>query len=223
MNKVKMSVIVILTTILTVCMMIAISDIEELKNEIYSFSDTAIETKNMGETNKATNSSVKDSSIENKDKTKANDKNTNASINTKDTVKVQNSKTNTDTKVIKKPEVNTVVKTSKPDYKAATIQKKLEKGNSNIDTEAGSDAPVAPVFKVSKSQIKLSLSDIVFLKSKLSMSDIVTAKKYVAEEDEVNAVKDILNLMKDRMSDKDYEKAREIASKYVNMEVIEKK
>jgi len=83
------------------------------------------------------------------------------------------------------------------------------------------------VFKVSKGQIKdmLSLTDILRIESiagKLSGGDFTRVKQYLQQGDDESAIK-ALKLLKERLSDKDYEKFKVVADKYINLEVVEGK
>lgn len=83
------------------------------------------------------------------------------------------------------------------------------------------------VFKVSKDDIKskLSLADkekILNAATKLSPVDYAKIKKYIESEDSEEGIKMAMKLLKERLSEKDYNKVREVASKFLNMELIEK-
>ena len=109
-------------------------------------------------------------------------------------------------------------------------------GNSNsvaikteeqVEDQSTLDKKDTAVFKVSKGDIQdmLSLSDkqkIFAIAIKLSASDYSRIKGYLEDGDDESIVK-ALRLLKDRLSEKDYEKLKTVADKFVNMDVVEGK
>ena len=105
---------------------------------------------------------------------------------------------------------------------SATIKNRDQNEDQNTLTKKD-----AAVFKVSKGDIKgmLSLSDkqkIFAIALKLSASDYNRIKGYLEDGDDESIVK-ALKLLKDRLSEKDYEKLKTVADKFVNMDVVEGK
>lgn len=99
------------------------------------------------------------------------------------------------------------------------------KNDTSIDNGDKNDTQV---FKVAKEEIKdkLTLSDkqkILSVARKLSPSDYEKINKYINNEDGDQGVIDAVRLLRDRLSDKDYEKIKEVAGKFLNLEVVEKK
>lgn len=94
-------------------------------------------------------------------------------------------------------------------------------GNAN----GGQPKESIPVFKVSKSKIKdsLTLADkekLLSIAAKLSAIDYEKINKYLetgSDEDIRNTIK----LLKSRLSDKDYEKVKEVVEKFINMDAVE--
>lgn len=109
------------------------------------------------------------------------------------------------------------------------------KNNTSIDGKDKTDTAVdngdktdTQVFKVSREEIKdkLTLLDkqkILSVARKLSPSDYEKINQYINNEDGDQGVIDAVKLLRDRLSDKDYEKIKEVAGKFLNMEVVEKK
>lgn len=104
----------------------------------------------------------------------------------------------------------------------------IDSGDKNETSSDNGDKTDAQVFKVSKEEIKdkLTLSDkqkILSVARKLSPSDYEKINQYINNEDGDQGVIDAVKLLRDRLSDKDYEKIKEVAGKFLNMEVVEKK
>jgi len=81
------------------------------------------------------------------------------------------------------------------------------------------------VFKVSRSQINdsLTLSDktkLLSRASKLSAIDYEKVRKYLQSGSDQD-IKNTVKLLKERLSEKDYDKAKEVAQKIINMDVVE--
>jgi len=93
-----------------------------------------------------------------------------------------------------------------------------------IDSQYSLNKKEIEVFKVSKGEIKdmLSLSDMLKIESiggKLSGTDFTRIKQYLQKGDDESVIK-ALKLLKERLSDKDYEKFKVVAGKFINLEVI---
>lgn len=100
-----------------------------------------------------------------------------------------------------------------------------EYNNSTENNTSNSSAQDVPVFKVSRSKIKdsLTLSDkskLLGVASKLSAVDYDKVNKYLQSGSDED-VKNTIKLLKERLSDKDYDKVKEVAKKFINMDVVE--
>jgi len=137
---------------------------------------------------------------------------------------------NTEIKEVKKPYAK-----SKPDASSSKNVKNNEKVNYSSTVESvnknedqnNSNKKEIAVFKVSKGEIKdmLSLSDILRIESiagKLSGTDFTRIKQYLQQGDDESVIK-ALKLLKERLRDKDYEKFKVVANKFINLEVVEGK
>lgn len=83
-----------------------------------------------------------------------------------------------------------------------------------------------PVFKIAKSKIKDNLTFIdkeklLSIGSKLSAVDYEKTKKYL-ENGSDEDIKSTIKLLRERLSDKDFEKVKEVAGKFINMEAVNK-
>lgn len=95
-------------------------------------------------------------------------------------------------------------------------------------TVNGNDNPSKrdiPVFKVSRAEINdsLTLSDkakLLSIASKLSAVDYEKVRKYL-ESGTDEDVKKAIKLLKERLSEKDYDRVKEVAKKVINMDVVE--
>ena len=82
------------------------------------------------------------------------------------------------------------------------------------------------MFKVSRSKINesLTLSDkakLLSVASKLSAIDYEKVNKYI-ESGKDEDIKNAIKLLKERLSEKDYDKVKEVAKKFINMDVVER-
>lgn len=256
MSKSKMSVIIILCTIITVTAMIkpdifTIQGISETKTSIldnikkinlFSKSDKKVKSQKV-----TYNDVVQSSEITVKD------------VNTgKVDIPLKNSinKSSLDkgtksvskygiilTEEAKKSKLNEMHESQIEDIKNYYNEKYAQKDNSKKEvskqvskepntkketTKDNSEIGEAPVFKVSKEEIKekLSLSDkqkLLLVARKLSPSDYEKINQYISNEGDEQGIIDAIKLLRDRLSDKDYEKIKEVAGKFLNMDVVEKK
>lgn len=97
--------------------------------------------------------------------------------------------------------------------------------NKSVNNKDDSSGGEVPVFKVSKAKISesLTLSDkakLLSVASKLSAVDYEKINKYLGDSSDQN-VKNAIKLLKERLSEKDYEKVKEVAKKFINMDVVE--
>ncbi len=105
-------------------------------------------------------------------------------------------------------------------------QETVNKTNNNDknNTPKLSEKNDVPVFKVSKYKIKddLTLGDkqkLLSVASKLSAVDYEKINGYLKNGSDKD-IKNTIGLLKQRLSDKDYEKVEEVAEKFINMESI---
>lgn len=140
-------------------------------------------------------------------------------------VKPETSYTVTDAyKNLKMNEMNEKMEQDKENIKKDSSENTInEKVKENLD---GSSNNSAPVFKVTKSQIKdkLTLSDkekLLSIAAKLSAVDYEKINKYLQNGSDED-IKSTIKLLKSRLSDKDYEKVKVVAEKFINMDVVEK-
>jgi hypothetical protein len=97
--------------------------------------------------------------------------------------------------------------------------------NKSLNSKSDSLEKDAPVFKVAKSKISesLTLADkakLLSVVSKLSAIDYEKANKYL-EGGSVEDIKNVIKLLKERLSEKDYDKVKEVASKFINMDMAD--
>lgn len=99
------------------------------------------------------------------------------------------------------------------------VSENVKKDSANYSSDS------TPVFKVSKSKIKdkLTLSDkekLLSVAAKLSAVDYEKINTYLQNGSDED-IKNTIKLLKSRLSDKDYEKVKLVAEKFINMEVVE--
>lgn len=198
----KLSLLVIIITTFCVCAM------------LYSSKMKVIEGNKKNETNNITkdnNLITKNNSLKsNNESGKSNDKNAVGS---------------TEGKKINKPSIKNTVDSSENKNSNNVKNNLNQESDSENNNQNSSNKKEIAVFKVSKGEIKdmLSLSDILRIESiagKLSGTDFTRVKQYLQEGDDESVIK-ALKLLKERLSDKDYEKFKAVASKFINLEVIE--
>ncbi|MBI6874014.1 hypothetical protein [Clostridium aciditolerans] len=100
-----------------------------------------------------------------------------------------------------------------------TASENVKKDSANYSSDS------TPVFKVSKSKIKdkLTLSDkekLLSIAAKLSAVDYEKINTYLQNGSDED-IKNTIKLLKSRLSDKDYEKVKLVAEKFINMDVVE--
>lgn len=83
------------------------------------------------------------------------------------------------------------------------------------------------VFKVSTSKIEESLTasdkiKLLYISIKLGKEDYKKVEKYLYAEDAEDGVLKALKLLKESLSEKEYEKVRSIAGRFIDMEAAEK-
>jgi len=79
------------------------------------------------------------------------------------------------------------------------------------------------VFKVSKNSISISSKEklkLLLIYKKLDKDDEKRITEFLSEEDE-DSVKNIFHLLRDRLSDDDYQSVRNITSRFINLDVAE--
>ncbi|MFA9397718.1 MAG: hypothetical protein ACERKV_05555 [Clostridiaceae bacterium] len=80
------------------------------------------------------------------------------------------------------------------------------------------------VFKQDKNNMKLSAADkakLFLIAKKLSKSDYKRLEDYIYSDDAELAVKNCIHLLRDRLTDKDYEKVKKILNKYIYLNAAE--
>lgn len=127
---------------------------------------------------------------------------------------------------------NTIEEQSNKKDSGAEKNKEFSQNNDkkNINNSGKATATATEtlsVFKVSKDDIqsKLSLADkekILNAAMKLSPVDYARIKQYVELENSEEGIRKSMKLLKERLSEKDYNKVRETTSKFLNMDLIEK-
>lgn len=211
MNKKILSLIVILCTVICVSIMIYFNKINADQN----FKDDKVQVLN-------------EKKVNNKEQCNS------SNLQAKD--KLQNNKETTVTENYKKDKISAVENSIDEDKKDFFSQDNIEENNidskhqsnnkeslTNKD-DCDTNAKDTSVFKISKSQIKDSLTildkeKLLSVASKLSAVDYEKIKGYL-EEGSNDDIKNTIKLLKQRLSDKDYEKVREVAEKFINMEAI---
>jgi len=119
---------------------------------------------------------------------------------------------------------NTEESTTTQDDKTAE-EDTNDSGSSVPDTEI--NYPIVEeaksVFKVSKNSISISSKEklkLLLIYKKLDKDDEKRITKFLDEEDE-DSVKNIFHLLRDRLSNDDYQSVRNIASRFINLDVAE--
>ncbi|MDV3429369.1 MAG: hypothetical protein LIR50_20490 [Bacillota bacterium] len=132
------------------------------------------------------------------------------------------------------------IKVSKPDDASVkekteeNVDKKDDKAAAEDTNDSGSSLPdsdinypiveeAKSVFKVSKNSISISSQEklkLLLIYKKLDKDDEERITEFLNEEDE-DSVKNIFHLLRDRLSDDDYQSVRNIASRFINLDVAE--
>lgn len=265
MNKKRWSIMVILFTIITVVILLALNNIDydigiksnkaEVKSNVIrkSNKENNLPKKNNQLNNKMNNSKIdlqsNTSKINNnKINLQSNDgklNNNKTNLQSNDN-KINNDKTNiglqkkaiTNTNNQKNKEVNndTAIESNIEDNNAtvdknddisSNFNNKLNSEDNNTVDDNNNEKAIS-VFKVDADKIEdeLTLSDkekILRIASKLSPVDYVKVKNYLESNNSENGVIETMKLLKKRLTDSDYKKIREIAGKFLNMDVIDSK
>lgn len=101
----------------------------------------------------------------------------------------------------------------------------VKQDNKVINNKNQSLKEDVPVFKVSRSKINdsLTLADktkLLSIASKLSAIDYEKVRKYLQSGSDQD-IKNTVKLLKERLSEKDYDNAKEVAKKIINIDVVE--
>lgn len=240
MKNMVNSIIIIILTIITACVM---TGIKNYNNKIYAGNDevlaikSKIKSKNKladkkdyanNKAEKYENTSRKDINInvkadedtackndmeEKKAQSAKNDsaratkaENKNGAVNTKNTVKPSNISDKS----------NAVVKDNNI---------KPEGNNKNTVQSTDEDKKEIPVFKVAKCEVinKLSLKDkatLMYISRNLSKRDYETIQQELNSDDAKKGVSNAIKLLKEKLSQKDFDEIKEIASKVINLETL---
>lgn len=239
MKKIILSLIAIIFTAVCVVIML-FSDRMNEKQKPVNNKVQVMDTKKNSEVTKQSTNDLKQGASEEKNQNKSQNISENKDLSDNAEKKTYIA---TDTyKKMKMNEINGEIEHDKKvffeennktnDVKKGTIKSndKPEDLKAN-DVESSEDASSSqskesiPVFKVSKSKIKdsLTLADkekLLSVAAKLSAIDYEKINKYLengSDEDIRNTIK----LLKSRLSDKDYEKVKVVAEKFINMDAVE--
>lgn len=95
-----------------------------------------------------------------------------------------------------------------------------DRSNNDVDSENNK-----PIFKISKDKIidKLSFTDkakILLISKSLSPTDFGKLQDDLNSQDEKKGMVSAMNLLKMRLDDKDYNKLKSIASKFINLDAL---
>lgn len=241
MNKKIQSYIVILFTIFCVLIMLFSDQINDKANLIKD--KILVTNKKHINLEKQSNNTQKNNSIE-----KNASVNKEIKVNNDNTIKsdIPTSLVTTEKyKKFKMDRMNQELAQDKEDFFSKDdVKNKIDKQNNSIDgkkssteqspakyddKDAGNKSSLlkedVPVFKVSRSKINdtLTLSDkasLLSIASKLSAVDYEKVKKYL-ESGSDEDIKNTIKLLKERLSEKDYDKVKEAAKKVINIDVVE--
>ncbi|MDP4177290.1 MAG: hypothetical protein Q8900_02985 [Bacillota bacterium] len=265
MNKKRWSVMVILLTIITVVILLALKNIDydigiksnkaEVKSNVIQNSnkESNLSKKDNQSSNKMSNNKIglqgnasktNNNKIDSKGNTgKTNNNKIDSQSNNS---KVNNNKTNVD---LQKKAISNVSDQKNNKVNSSAAIESYSKDNNiaadknsdmsdnfnnnlnsseNNDTVDDNNEKAVSVFKVDadKIQDELTLSDkekILRIASKLSPVDYVKVKSYLESNNSENGIIETMKLLKKRLTDSDYKKIREIAGKFLNMDVIDSK
>lgn len=234
MKKTMLSVIVIICTVICVLIMLFGDKISIKQKPLNNKIEVINPNQNIESTKGDINLLKQDSSVE-KDQSISEDKKLDNNTEKKSYIATEiykklkmdeiNEEMEHDKKVFFEQNNKTV------DVKKDTVENNVRKNeleNSEIVNDKNGEYShnSAPVFKVSKSKIKdsLTLSDkekLLSIATKLSAVDCEKVNKYL-ETGSDKDIKSTIKLLKSRLSDKDYEKVRVVAEKFINMDAVEK-
>ncbi|MBV7276474.1 hypothetical protein JMF89_01850 [Clostridiaceae bacterium UIB06] len=235
MKKIILSLIAIVFTAVCVVIMLFSDRMNENQKPVNN-KVQVMDTKKNSEVIKQSTNDLKQGTSEEKNKNISENKDINYNTEKKTYIA-------TDTyKKMKMNEINGEIEHDKKVFfeennKTNDAKKKTIKNNDKTedlkdnDAERSEDANSSqskesiPVFKVSKLKIKdsLTLADkekLLSVAAKLSAIDYEKINKYLengSDEDIRNTIK----LLKSRLSDKDYEKVKAVAEKFINMDAVE--
>ena len=235
MRKIILSLIVIVCTVVCVVIMLFSDIVNENQKPVNNKIQVMDTKKDLEVAKQSTNDSKQGTSGKknqdvsgNKDLDSNTEKKTYTATDTYKKVKMDeiNSEIEHDKKVFF--EENNKDKDEKKDISKNSGKEEDLEANSSENSENTNDSQSkdsTPVFKVSKSKIKdsLTLADkekLLSIATKLSAIDYEKINKYLetgSDEDIRNTIK----LLKNRLSDKDYEKVKGVAEKFINMDAIE--
>ena len=156
----------------------------------------------------------------------------NSKVNTKGELESDNKKQNNtsvkiDNKVAEKKKIanDKIVVKEKVNDDNTDVRNSSEKDLINNSNGSENEETYAAAFKVSKNEIMSSLSlidkgRILIIASKLSTIDYKKIQELLKIGDEKGIITAI-KLLKEKLSEKDYNKIRGIAEKFLNMEMVE--
>lgn len=109
-----------------------------------------------------------------------------------------------------------------------TAEKDTQNSSVSVpDTDTEIDYPIAEeaksVFKVSKNSISISSKEklkLLLIYKKLDKDDEERITEFLNKDDE-DSVKNIFHLLRDRLSNNDYQSVRNIVSRFINLDVAE--
>lgn len=222
MNKKKCSVLVIITTIITVIVILAYNNIE------YDLSIKSIKTEvraNPINSQKVNTVKNKDLNKDNTDikngvdrtKNKISDSEQNKTVSTVQNQISSNVQKQTNNEENNKSKLNDSSNTSNSSYNGIVSE------NTNDDLK---NEETSSVFKIQSDKIQgeLTLADkekILAIANKLSPVDYVKIKNYLESSDAGKGMMDTMKLLKERLTESDYQRIRGVASKFLNMNVID--
>ncbi|WP_411682542.1 hypothetical protein [Clostridium thailandense] len=235
MKKIILSLIAIVFTAVCVVIMLFSNRMNENQKPVNN-KVQVMDTKKNSEVIKQSTNDLKQGTSEEKNKNISENKDINYNTEKKTYIA-------TDTyKKMKMNEINGEIEHDKKVFfeennKTNDAKKKTIKNNdktedlkdNDVDTSEDANSSQSkesiPVFKVSKLKIKdsLTLADkekLLSVAAKLSAIDYEKINKYLengSDEDIRNTIK----LLKSRLSDKDYEKVKAVAEKFINMDAVE--
>ena len=117
------------------------------------------------------------------------------------------------------------IETKQNPVKQSKSEDLVKQDNKVINDKNDSLKEDVPVFKVSRSKINdsLTLADktkLLSIASKLSAVDYEKVRKYLQSGSDQD-IKNTVKLLKERLSEKDYDNAKEVAKKIINIDVVE--
>lgn len=214
MSRKNLYIIVVFCTISCLCIMLNDwskyqsvnyeQDKVEINSKIYNKEDLKVDNKKINEKNVVINKVVEQKKKAEVEKKKV-----------EDNIKIE------DNKIIVSQKANE--NNDRP--KSSSEQSYNNDQTINSDYDIESDENYAAAFKVSKSDIinKLSISDkgkIFIIATKLSALDYSKTQQFFQMGDEKGII-NAIRFLKKILSEKDYNKVREVAGKFLNMKMVE--